>query len=397
MALVSTIGDVRKFLTAASRVKPHYEPHRNIVSPYKAPFTTFVGGKLIGQNAMGKDTVLKEVKGMITSERTDSLKNRNQDFGVFPYQFTSAAAKAGIVDGTPFTHLFQATDAVNAGDVFKNTATGVMYFVSVKAGTTLTMNIQAGGTDDIAVGDKFIKIANARADFWTFGQGNSVEPEEYYNLCQTMSHEVGIGLIAMQQEVFPKGSGKDEDRILTLEHHTIGREMVAIEGVRASKTQGSDTVYTSDGIRSMAEIVVDVGGSLAYEGFRKDVETRVTKPGPDTTWMSGTLVKANAAMWNLEKVQTKMDDDVYGSNVETIQGLYRHKLHTTEPMENYPGESVCFKKENIKRYYLGVLDTLHLENVQASNTAGEVDSYVTSECYIRTDEDALTRVIGWHG
>ncbi len=147
----------------------------------------------------------------------------------------------------------------------------------------------------------------------------------------------------------------------------------------------------------MAEIVVDVGGSLAYEGFRKDVETRVTKPGPDTTWMTGTLVKANAAMWNLEKAETKMEDDIYGTNIETVQGLYRHKLLTTEPMENYPGESVCFKKENIKRYYLGVLDTLHLEQVQASNTAGEVDSYVTSECYIRTDEDALTRVIGWHG
>jgi hypothetical protein len=83
--------------------------------------------------------------------------------------------------------------------------------------------------------------------------------------------------------------------------------------------------------------------------------------------------------------------------VETIQGLYRHKLHTTEVMENYPGEAVLFRKELIKRYYLGVLDTLFLEQVQASNTAGEVDSYVTSECYIRTDEDALTRLIGWHG
>src|SRR4051812_11647643 len=106
MALVSTIGDVRKFLTAASRVKPHYEPHRNIVTPYRAPFTTFTGGQLIGENSMGKDTVLKDVKAGITSERTNALKNRNQDFGVFPYQFVSGAAKAGIVDGTPFTHVF---------------------------------------------------------------------------------------------------------------------------------------------------------------------------------------------------------------------------------------------------------------------------------------------------
>jgi hypothetical protein len=397
MALVSTIGDVRKFLTAASRVKPHYEPHRNIVTPYRAPFTTFVGGKLIGQNKMGADTTLKEVKGLIPSERTNQLKNRNQDFGVFPYQFTSNAAKAGIVAGTPFTHVFANTDSIQPGDLLKNTVTGVVYYVSVKSGTTLTLNIQAGGTDDIGATDRFIRLANARADFWTFGTGNSVEPEEYYNLCQTMSHEVGIGLIAMQQEVFPKGSGKEEDRILTLEAHTVGREFVAIDGVRAIGTQGTDTVYSADGIRSMAEIVVDVGGSLSYEGFRKDVETRVTKPGPDTTWMSGTLVKSNAAMWNLEKTQTKMEDDIYGTNVETIQGLYRHKFHTTEPMENYPGESVCFKKENLKRYYLGVLDTLFLEQVQASNAAGEVDSYVTSECYLRTDEDALTRVIGWNG
>lgn len=397
MALVSTIGDVRKFLTAASRVKPHYEPHRNIVTPYRAPFTYFTGGKLIGQNAMGKDTVLKDVKGAIVSEKTTALKNRNQDFGVFPYQFTSNAAKAGIVAGTPFTHVFANTDAVNPGDLFKNTVTGVVYYVTAKAGTTLTLNIQAGGTDDIGAGDKFLKTGNGRPDFWTFGTGNSIEPEEYYNYCQTMSHEVGIGLIAMQQEVFPKDSGKEEDRIVTLEHHTVQREMVAIDGVKAATTQGTDTVYSADGIRSMAEIVVDVGGALGYEGFRKDVEIRVAKPGPDTTWMSGTLLKANAAMWNLQKVETKMDDDTFGTNVETIQGLYRHQIYTSEPMDNYPGEAVLFKKENLKRYYLGVLDTLYLEQVQASNTAGEVDSYVTSECYIRTDEDALTRVVGWHG
>lgn len=397
MPLQNTIGDVRKYLTAASRVKPHYEPHRNIVTPYRAPFTTFVGGKAIGKNQMGKDTVLMEVKPGISSEGVHQLKVRNQDFGVLPYQFTSTAQKTGIVAGTTFTHTFGNTDGITAGDVLKSTKTGVTYFVSAKSGLTLTLNIQGGGADNIEADDRFVKTANARADFWTFGTGISIEPEEYYNLMQTMSHEVGIGLIAMQQEVFPKGSGKEEDRIVTLESHTVGREMVAMDGVRASTTQGGETVYTADGFRSMAEIVVDVGGSLSYEAFRKDVEIRVSKPGPETTWLSGTLLKANASLWNLDRAQTKMEDDVYGTNTETIQGLYKHKIHTSEPMDNYAGEAVLFKKENIKRYYLGVLNTLFIEKVHASNTAGEVDSYVTSECYLRTDEDALTRIVQWHG
>lgn len=396
MALVSTIGTVRKFLTAALRVKLEYEPHRHIVSPYRAPFTLFSGGKLIGENEMGKDTVLKEVKPLISSRQVNELKIRNQDFGVLPYQFTAGAGSA-VIPGTPFTLVFNNTDGVKVNDILKSIITGETYFVSVKAGTTLTLNVQAGAGAAITAGDRFIKTANANPDFWTFGTGVSIEPEEYYNLIQVMSHEVGIGLIAMQQEIHPKGDGREEDRMTTLEHQTVSREVVAIDGVRAATTQGSDTVYTSDGLRSMAEVVVDVGGSLGYEGFRKDVETRVAKPGPETRWMTNTGVKANLAMWNMEKVRTTQDENAFGTNIDRVQGLYEHAVHETEPMENYPGEAVLFKKENISRCYLGALDSLFLKGVHASNTAGEVDAYVVGEAYQRTDEDALTRLVNWNG
>jgi hypothetical protein len=393
MALLTSIGATRKFATAAARVKLEYEPHRHIVTPYKAPFTTFLGGKIIGKNAMGKDTVLAESKPLITSRKVNSLKVRNQDFGVLPYQFQSNAAKSGIVAGTTFTHLFSGTNGIKAGDLLKSTVTGVVYYVSVVSGTTLTLNIQAGGADDIALGDKFIKISNAMADFWTFGTGISMEPEEYYNLIQTQCNEVGIGLIALQQDIYPKGTGNEEDRMVILEHHTVGRELVFLDGVKASTTQGGETVQSADGLRSLAEIVIDCGGALNYENFRKDIETRVAKPG-ETRWLTGTLVKSIVSLWNDARITTSQDESVYGSDVETIQGLYRHKIHVSEIMDNYPGEALLFKPENIERVYLGDLDTLFLEKVHASNIAGEVDAYVTAEALIRTDEDAVTRMVG---
>lgn len=396
MALASTISTVRKYLTAASRVKLEYEPHRHMIEPYKAPMTLFNGGEIIGENAMGKDVVLKKVKPLIKSRQVDELKVRNQDFGVFPHQFTCAAGSA-VTAGTPFTLAFNSVGGITVGDILKSLETGETYYVSVIAGVTLTLNVQAGPGTAITANDRFIKTGNARPDFWTFGTGSSIEPEEYYNLCQTMSWEVGIGLIAMQQQVHPKGTGYEEDRMAALQHATVGRELVAVDGVRASTTQGGETVYTADGLRSLAEIVVDVGGSLSYEAFRKDVETRVAKPGPVTRWMTNTGVRANVAMWNLEKMQTEPEADTFGTNVETIQGIYKHRLHETEPMESYPGEAVLFKAEYLERCYLGALDMLFLEDVHASNTAGEVDSYVVSEAYLRTDEDALTRITGLLG
>lgn len=393
MALLTSIGATRKFATAAARVKLDYEEHRHIVLPYKAAFTLLLGGKIIGKNKMGADTVVATSSALISSKKSDSMKVRNQDFGVLPYQFTSAAAKSGIVAGTTFTHAFSAASGAKPHDLFKNTQTGVVYYVSVVSGATLTLNIQAGGTDDIAVGDKFLKVGSAHPDFWTFGTGISMEPEEYYNFMQTHCNEVGEGLLSSQQAVYPRGTGTEEDRMVMLEHHTIGRELAFIDGVRASTTQGGETVQSADGLRSMAEIIVDCGGALMYENFRKDIETRVAKPG-QTRWMTGTLVKGIVDLWNDAKVQTTQDEGIYGSDVSEIKGLYRHKIHVTEIMENYPGEALLFKDENLVRRFLGDLDAIWLEKVHASNTAGEVDAYVTSECLQRTDEDSVTRMVG---
>ncbi len=110
--------------------------------------------------------------------------------------------------------------------------------------------------------------------------------------------------------------------------------------------------------------------------------------------MTGTLVKSVVDLWNDAKVVTSQDEGVYGSDVSEIQGLYRHSIHVTEPMENYPGEALLFKDENLVRRFLGDLDTIFLEKVHASNTAGEVNAYVTSECLQRTDEDSVTRLVG---
>jgi hypothetical protein len=393
MALLTTIGATRKFATAANRVKLDYEPHRHIVQPYKAAFCLLLGGAILGQNAMGKDVVKATSKALIQSAMSNSMRVRNQDFGTIPYKVVSAAQKTGIVAGTPFTHAMASASGAKVNDLWKNTVTGVVYYTSAVNGATLTLNIQAGGTDNIEVGDPFVKVGSAHPDFWTFGTGISMEPEEYYNLMQTHCNEVGIGLLASQQDVYPKGSGNEEDRMVILEHHTVGRELAFIDGVRASTTQGGEIVQSADGLRSMAEIVVDCGGSLSYESFRKDIETRVAKPGP-TRWMTGTLVKAIVSLWNDAKVQTSQKEGIYGSDVEEIQGLFRHKIHVTEPMEMYPGEALLFKDENLKRRFYGKLDTIWLEKVHASNTAGEVDAYVTSECLQRTDEDSVTRLTG---
>lgn len=393
MPLLTSIGATRKFATSAARVKLDYEPHRHIVQPYKAAFTLLLGGKIIGKNKMGADTVMASSPALIQSRRSNSLKVRNQDIGTLPYQFTSAAANAAIVAGTPFTHTFGSLSGVKAGDLLKSTVTSVVYYVSAMNGAVATMNVQAGGTDAISIGDKFVKTGNAMQDFWTFGTGISMEPEEYYNLMQTHCNEVGIGLIALQQDIYPNGNGNEEDRMVVLEHHTVGREMAFIDGVKASTTQGGEIVQSCDGLRSLAEIVVDCGGSLSYENFRKDIETRVAKPGR-TRWMTGTLVKGILDLWNDAKAVTAQDEGVYGSDVSEIQGLYRHAIHVTEPMENYPGEALLFKDENLVRRFLGDLDTLFLEKVQASNTAGEVNAYVTSECLQRTDEDSVTRMVG---
>src|SRR4051812_21629227 len=120
MALLTSIGATRKFATAASRVKLDYESHRHIVMPYKAAFTLLLGGKIMGKNAMKQDTVLVSSQALIKSTKTNSLKIRNQDFGTFPYQFLSNAAKSGIVAGTPFTHAFLSAAGVKAGDLLKN-------------------------------------------------------------------------------------------------------------------------------------------------------------------------------------------------------------------------------------------------------------------------------------
>lgn len=393
MALISSIGSTRKYMTAAARVKLDYEPHRHIVSPYKGALVTLLGGQIMGKNAMGKDTVLETSKALIKTLPTDAMKVRNQDFGVLPYQFTSNAAKSGIVAGTPFTHAFVSAQGSKIHDLMKNTQTGVVYYVSAVSGSTLTLNIQAGGTDDIAATDKFIKVGSAHPDFWTFGTGFSVEPEEYFNYIQTHCNEVGEGLLSSQQAIYPKATGSEEDRLVMLEHHAVSRELAFVDGVKAQTTQGGETVQSSDGLRSMAEIIVDCGGAITYETFRKDIETRVSKPGRDR-WMTGTLVKSIVDLWNEAKVDTVQDQEVYGSDISEIKGLYRHAIHMSEVMENYPGEALIFKDENLVRRVLGNLDAIWLEKVHASNTAGVVDAYVTAECLQRTDEDSVTRLTG---
>lgn len=395
MPLAATIGSTRKFATAAARVVPDYEPHRHIVQPYKAGFTLLHGGKIIGENEMGKDTVQATSKGLITTRKTDQLKVRNQDFGVVPYQ-SVAASTVAVTPGTPFTLALTDASGVKVYDILKNTNTGETYYISAKSGNNLTANVQAGSGASVTALDKFIKTGSAHPDFWTYGTGISMEPEEYFNYIQCLVDEVGMGRLAQEQGLYPDGNGNAEDRMTVLEHHTVQRELVKVDGVKASNTQGGETVQTADGIRSMAEIAVDVGGSMSYETFRKDVELRLAKPGM-TRWMGGNLIKSNASLWNHAKVDTKMDDGIYGCDIDELQGIYRHKIHYTEPMDMYPGEAVFFKPELIINSVLGNLDVLFQENVHASNTAGKVDAYITAECLNRSDEDALTRLTGWLG
>lgn len=396
MPLAASIGATRKYGIAASRVKPDYEPHRHIIEPYKAGFTLLYGGQIIGKNAMKKDTVMASSKALIETRKTDQLKTRNQDFGVLPYQFEAADTEASVTPGTTFTQGFLNTDGIKAGDILKSLTTGETYYVSAKSGLNCTLNVQAGSGQAITAGDRFVKTGSAMHDFWTYGTGITMEPEEYFNYIQTHVNEVGIGRLAMEQGVYPDGNGNAEDRMVVLQHHLVGREMAALDGVKASTTQGGETVQTSDGLRSLAEIVIDAGGSVSYDTFRKDLELRFSKPGGDR-WMVGSLVKANTAAWLEAKVVTNQKEEIYGVDIDTVQGIYKHKLHFTEPMENYPGEVVSFKPENIVRNVLGDLDSLFIEDVHASNTAGKVDAYVTAEDLNRTDEEALTRLTGWVG
>jgi hypothetical protein len=388
MPLSTSIGATRKFATAAARVKPEYESYRHIVSPYKCAVMTMLGGEITTQNEMGKDTTTKKSAALIRSRKINQLKARNQDFGVIPYQLTSAAAKSGIAAGTPFTHAFASAAGRKVGDLLKNLSTGVVYWVSVVSGNTLTLNIQAGGTDDIGATDRFLYVGNARPDFWTFGTGVSMEPEEYYNLLQTHCSEVGIGMLAERQETFPKGNGNAEDRLVVLESHAMGRNLAAIDGVMGSTSQGGETVQSCDGFRTLAETRVDAGGSMSYESFRRDFETRVSKPGKNRM-LCGSLVKANIDLWNHSKADTSMSDKMYGVDIDVLQGLFQHRLHIDEVMENYAGSIVNFQAEKLERVFLDDLDGLFMKEVQASDTAGKVDAYITTEAFLRTDEEGL--------
>jgi len=407
MAITNTHSNAVKLAQDNSGLwVPEYEPFANIIDQERFPFLTLLGGEDIDPSGQFGATKKRTVPALIQSEKSSSMEPKIVTHLPIPVKFTVNGAATSLSSGSTKAVTLDATGGLKKYALLRARATGSVVIVDAITSTTVvsvypfTGGTSGDGSDNIADNETFDLIGYAYPDGASYGDGISTTPATASNYMQFHVNEYGQGILAKEQKRYPGESNTLEiERLEALIQHNRGRENAMVFGKKSENTSvtGYGTVYSQDGLINLSTRTIDAGGSITYDEWESSVMPSVVENGGAGNLHALTGYKPLAVFNNIARdyIQTDRKDTVFGNKVKRLEtGVGDLVLHGAQYMDSRDGQMIIFNPSLLKRKYLGNLNTVHMEHVEAQNALKEVHAYLTAETLIPRNEDAIVTVTG---
>jgi len=304
-------------------------------------------------------------------------------------RYAKASGAYGVGD-TTLTVSGAGSSSANiftAGDVIKIARTGENLYVSARASaTTLTVTRSLGSTAATAIadGDGIFLIGNVNEENASARNVNTTQTSEESNYTQIFRRSIAVSNTQKAAENYGPSDLVYQRAKLGTEH-ALDIERAFWFGEKSSDTSGTQshprraTGGVLEFIESSNSFIQNQGGVLTAPDMNTFLREGFTYGDNHKTLICGGLVLQSINEMARGQLVTKGTDKTYGIKIQEWQTTFGtiNLIHNPLFVEDYAGYAFLLDMNCFKKVVMNGRDTQLRTNIQAPDTDGQVDEYLT--------------------
>jgi len=319
-------------------------------------------------------TILMKARKKATDTHRLEWWEQEPDFGWTQVNgaVTNAATSVVVDDATLFAPK----------DLVKCPRTGEVFFVTaVNAGTnTLTVDTRpySGTATAMNDDDYLVRLGNAMEENSSAPTSKLIQPVRKYNYIQTIRTPFDGSDITEVEAV--KAGDKERIRLRKIKMftHKLELERIALWGERKEDTTNKRS--TTGGIFSFITTnTKDAGGTLTEAEFEDFLRMSFSYGSASKILVCSYFVAGIINQFAQGKIQTSTGEDTYGIRLRMYKSFFGdlYIVPSKTFTKYYNGHAVCLDMKNILYRPLEGRDTKLKQNIQANDTDGWKDEFIT--------------------